>query len=225
MKMLEVCVQGVAAAIAAEQGGADRVELCERLEVGGVTPSAGAIAVACRRLEIPVHVLVRPREGDFCPDLAEFEAMEHDVALARQLGAAGVVIGLLNPDRTIDGPRTKRLASLARPLSVTFHKAFDETPDPDAALETLCDLGIERILTSGQATTAREGLACLASLHARAAGRIVILAAGQLRAADLPPLRAAGLTEFHAGSAATRHGRTDPDAVRALRSALDRAGC
>ena len=139
--MVEICVGDLESALAAEQGGADRVELCDNLSVGGTTPSAGTIAEACRRLTIPVHVLIRPRAGDFVPSPAELAAMRFDIEMARTLGAAGVVFGVLRPDATIDRDQTAALVELARPMSVTFHKAFDQMPDPERALETLIDPG------------------------------------------------------------------------------------
>ena len=126
-----------------------RVELCDNLAVGGTTPSAGTIAEACRRLAIPVHVLIRPRGGDFLASEAELAAMRHDIETARRLGAAGVVLGLLGRMGPIDRDRTASLVELARPLSVTFHKAFDQTRDPDEALDALIGLGIDRVLSSG----------------------------------------------------------------------------
>ena len=128
--MVEICVGDLESALAAEQGGADRVELCDHLSVGGTTPSAGMIAEACRRLTIPVHVLIRPRAGDFVPSPAELATMRFDIEMARTLGAAGVVFGVLRPDATIDRDQTAALIELARPMSVTFHKAFDQTPEP-----------------------------------------------------------------------------------------------
>ena len=214
--LVEICVEGVAAALAAGRGGADRVELCENLAVGGVTPGPGAIAVACRSLSIPVHVLVRPRGGDSVPDAAEFDAMRHDVVAARDLGAAGVVIGVLTREGDLDLDRTARLVEAARPLSVTFHRAFDEVRDPHAALAGLIALGVDRVLTSGAAPTARAGLPRLAGLSAAAGDRITVLAAGRVAAADLPDLAAAGLREVHAGSSAQAAGRTDPAKVRGL---------
>src|SRR3954447_3679785 len=132
--VVEICVQGIESALAAQAGGADRIELCEDLAIGGVTPSAGTIAVACRRLAIPVHVLIRPRGGDFTYTEAEYEVMRHDVEVAKSLGAAGVVIGLLDPARAIDRERTARLIEAARPLCITLHKAFDHAADSIEAL-------------------------------------------------------------------------------------------
>lgn len=216
---LEVCLQGIDSVLAAEEGGADRIELCEHLAVGGVTPSAGIIAVACQRLSIPVHVLIRPREGDFLYNEAELAVIERDIATARSLGASGVVLGFLRSDGTIDRPQTARMIAIARPMSVTFHKAFDETVDPGQALEDLAALGVDRVLTSGQAPTAREGRAQLAALSGQAAGRVIVMAGGRITEHDLPALVEAGLDEIHVGSAARTGGRTDPARVRRLREA------
>jgi copper homeostasis protein len=213
---VEVCVQGVASALAAEMGGADRVELCEDLAVGGVTPSAGAIAVTCSRLTIPVHVLIRPRAGDFAYEGDEYEVMCRDVEAARELGARGVVTGVLSARNTLDHRRTARLVAIARPMTVTFHRAFDEVPDVFETLDALIELGVERVLTSGSAPSARQGLYLLSRLQEHAGDRIVILAGGRVRLDDLQALASAGLREVHCGSAAGPAGRTDPDRVAQL---------
>jgi copper homeostasis protein len=178
--ILEACVDSVESAIAAQAGGAHRIELCEDLLEGGTTPSAGMIEVCRERLHIPVHVLIRPRGGDFVYSDVEIEVMQRDIALARRLGAKGVVFGALHADGTVDIERTRALLGVSRPLSVTFHRAFDFTPDADAALDSLIGLGIDRVLTSGQAPMAVEGISTLARLVTRASGRIHILAAGGL---------------------------------------------
>ncbi|QDV33917.1 copper homeostasis protein CutC [Tautonia plasticadhaerens] len=216
---VEICVEGLGSALAAGEGGADRVELCEDLAVGGVTPSAGAIEVACRRLAIPVQVLIRPRGGDFDYSEAEFEAMRLDIALARDRGASGVVLGVLRPDGRVDEPRNAALIREARPMSVTFHRAFDEVPDPMAALDTLIGLGVDRVLTSGRADSARSGVKTLRALVSRSAGRLAVLGGGRVTIEAIPDLIGAGLSEIHVGSAACRGGRTDPDLVRRIVSA------
>jgi copper homeostasis protein len=203
--MIEICVGDLESALAAEQGGADRVELCDNLSVGGTTPSAGVIAEACRRLTIPIHVLIRPRGGDFVYSSAELAAMRFDIEVARTLGAAGVVLGLLRPDATIDRDQTAALVELARPMSVTFHKAFDQTPDPEATLETLVDLGVDRMLTSGGRLTALEGMDMLKRLVEQARDRIGILAGGRLSADNLGTIiTSTGVPEVHLGSAVSR---------------------
>jgi len=176
--MLEACVDSVESALSAQAGGADRVELCDNLLEGGTTPSAGLIALCCARLRIPVHVLIRPRGGDFVYSDLDLDVMRRDIAVARQHGAQGVVFGILLPNGAIDVPRTRSLIAAARPLRVTFHRAFDFTADPDQALDDLITLGVDRLLTSGQAATALEGIGMLARLVRRAAGRIAIAAGG-----------------------------------------------
>jgi copper homeostasis protein len=172
---LEICVDSVESAMAAQEGGANRVELCDNLIEGGTTPSAGTIALARRQLEIDLNVIIRPRGGDFCYSALEFEVMQYDIEQAKQVGANGVVIGLLKPDGTVDAERTRQLVQLARPLSVTFHRAFDMTRDPAAALETLISLGLDRVLTTGQEASALEGLDLITALVQQAAGRIIVM--------------------------------------------------
>jgi copper homeostasis protein len=202
---VEICVGDVASALAAAAGGAHRIELCDNLAVGGTTPSAGTIAESCRRLKIPVHVLIRPRAGDFFYSEPEIAVMRHDIEVAKALGAAGVVLGVLTPEGTIDRNRTQDLIALARPLYITFHKAFDQTPAPLEALVTLIEMGVERVLTSGGRPTALEGVEMLAQLVDRARGRITIMAGGRLDIANLETvIRHGQITELHLGSAASR---------------------
>jgi copper homeostasis protein len=213
---VEICVEGAVAAVAASQGGADRVELCSHLAVGGVTPSAGAIAVACAQLTIPVHVLVRPRGGDFVVSPLERAEMRHDILTCKRLGAAGVVLGGLTPEGTVDRHVVAEHLEIARPMSVTFHRAFDVVRDPLEALEALIELGVDRILTSGRGRPAREALPLLQTLVERAHGRLIVLAGGSVAMADLGPLAQAGLSEVHIGSAAFRDDKTDVEKVREL---------
>jgi copper homeostasis protein len=202
---VEICVGDLESALAAEQGGADRIELCDNLSVGGTTPSAGTIAVACRRLKIPVHVLIRPRAGDFIPSQPELDAMRFDIDTARSLGASGVVFGLLRPNATIDEECTAELIALARPMTVTFHKAFDQTPNLEQALDSLIALGVDRVLTSGGITTAVEGIDTLKRLVERSHGRIKILVGGRLSADNLTTIIAhTRAQEVHFGSAVAR---------------------
>ena len=203
--LLEVCVDSAADAVAAARGGADRVELCSGLIAGGLTPGPGTILVARRRLEIAMMVMVRPRGGDFLYDALEFEVMQQDVRAAKAAGADGVVFGLLNPDGTIDEERTARLTELARPLQVTFHRAFDMTRDPFEALETLAALGVDRVLTSGQETSVAAGLGLLADLVARAAERIVVMPGCGIRTHNVRQVLAVtGAREIHFTAEATR---------------------
>ncbi len=175
---VEACVDSIESALAAEAGGADRLELCDNLAEGGTTPSAGTIAVCRELVGIPLFVLVRARGGSFVYSAAEVEAMARDVALCRELRADGVVIGALRPDGAIDLDATRFLIAAARPMAVTFHRAFDVCRDPAAALDELIGLGVERVLTSGQQASAIDGAVLIGQLVQRAAGRIGILAGG-----------------------------------------------
>jgi copper homeostasis protein len=171
----EICVDSVAGVRAARAAGAHRVELCANLLEGGTTPSRGMIRNARAIAGIGLHVIIRPRGGDFLYDEDEFEIMAADIDAAKAEGADGVVIGLLSAEGSIDTPRTRELISAARPLSVTFHRAFDMTRDPFAAMETLIDLGINRVLTSGQEASVLEGLPLIADLIRRAGDRIIVM--------------------------------------------------
>jgi copper homeostasis protein len=173
--LLEAVVDSVEAAIAAQEGGADRVELCANLLEGGTTPSAGAIQLTRQRLDIDVNVMIRPRGGDFCYSDVEFEVMKLNVELAKQMGTNGVVFGILRADGSVDRERAGVLVELARPLSVTFHRAFDMSRDPFEALEDLIELRIDRILTSGQENAVLEGLDLITELVRKAGGRIIVM--------------------------------------------------
>lgn len=194
----EACCTSLEAVLAAERTGARRIELCERLEVGGVTPSETLLRAVLAATHLPVNVLVRPRGGDFVYDAAEEAQMLADIRLCRALGANGVVIGALTPDGAVDLPLMRRLVAAARPLSVTFHRAFDESADPAVALEQVIALGCERLLSSGHAPDAFAGRETLGALVRQAAGRIVVMAGCGVRPANLVEIaRASGAPEFH----------------------------
>lgn len=195
----EVCANGVESCIAAQEGGADRVELCAGIPEGGTTPSYGEIKVARRVLTgTRLHVIIRPRGGDFLYSPLEVERMEEDIRICRELGADGVVIGCLLADGSIDTCATARLARAADGMSVTFHRAFDRCADPRLALEQLVGLGIDRILTSGQQPTAMQGAALLGELSTLAAGRIVIMAGCGVNEQNIRRIHElTGVTEFH----------------------------
>jgi copper homeostasis protein len=176
--IFEICVDSFEGVRAARAAGATRVELCASLLEGGITPSRGMIRQARTVPGIKLHVIIRPRGGDFLYNDAEFAAMASDIETAKAEGADGVVIGQLTADGFVDVAHTRELMTLARPMAVTFHRAFDMTPDPFAALETLVDLGIDRILTSGQEASVLEGLPMIAELVKRAGDRIVIIPGG-----------------------------------------------
>lgn len=200
--LVEACVESLEAAVAAALGGggAQRIELCASLSVGGTSPATATLAACLSQLAIPVFVMVRPRAGDFCYSAAEHSAMLDEIKRVKDAGAQGIVTGTLGPDGTIDKTRTGELVAAARPLPVTFHRAFDECPDPAQALETLIALGVTRVLTSGGggAATAPEGAATIARLVRLAAGRIGILAGGGITGSNVAALvRATGVREVH----------------------------
>jgi copper homeostasis protein len=196
--IFEICVEGVDGAVAAQLGGGDRIELCASLVEGGITPSLGTVRATLSAVSKPVHAMVRPRGGDFLYSALEFESMLDDVAVLRDAGVAGVVFGCLTADGRVDEDRTRALTLRARPLSVTFHRAFDMADDPGDALEALIRCGVDRVLTSGQALTALAGLATLRRLATQAAGRIVVMGCGALRPDNVGTVvRETGLTELH----------------------------
>ncbi len=183
--VLEICVESVDHAVAAERGCADRVELCSDLSCGGVTPSAGLMRTARSQVRIPIHVLIRPRPGNFCYSHSEFEIMRNDVLAAKHFGIDGVVFGLLHENTLVDVERTKALVELARPLPVTFHRAFDLSENPEAALEEVIQTGASRILTSGGKARATEALLTLARLVQAAGERIVLMPCGGINSENI----------------------------------------
>lgn len=198
---LEICLSGIDSAVAAQSGGAHRVELCDNLIEGGTTPSQGMIDLVRDKLEIDIMVMIRPRGGDFLYTDLEFEAMRRDVKLMHQHHVTGVVFGMLKPDGTIDQDRTAELIDLARPMQVTFHRAFDMTRDPHEALDTLLAAGVDRVLTSGQAPTAMQGLPLIAELQQRAGDGLIIMPAVEVTAANARHIvQTANLREIHIGS-------------------------
>jgi copper homeostasis protein len=195
---LEVCVESVESAIAAERGGAHRIELCSNLANGGITPSAGLIAAVRQAVRVPVHVMIRPRGADFCYTEYEFQAMRRDILMAKQLRCDAIVFGALDPDGNIDTHHTQQLVGLSAPLPVTFHRAFDMSADLFASLKALQDTGVSRVLSSGGKQTAPEGAETLQALIS-AAGKLTIIAGSGIdegNVADL--LRRTGVREIHA---------------------------
>ncbi len=162
--LIEVCVDSVASAIAAERGGAQRIELCSDLLEGGVTPSLGLLGVVRSKVSIALHPIIRPRPGDFCYSDAEFDSMQRDIEIAKSEGADGVVLGILEREGTVDVGRTRELIELARPLSVTFHRAFDMSEDLFRALDDVCATGADRLLTSGGEQECLQGVDTVAEL-------------------------------------------------------------
>lgn len=195
----EICANGVESCVAAQDGGADRVELCAGIPEGGTTPSYGEIKVARRLLRSTrLHVIIRPRGGDFVYNELEAERMLEDIAVCRQLGVDGVVFGCLNADGTVDETLCRRLLDACGGLSVTFHRAFDRCRNPETALLRLADMGFDRVLTSGQQPTALQGTALLARLQKLAAGRIALLAGCGVNEDNIASIYAqTGIREYH----------------------------
>ncbi|GGI26426.1 copper homeostasis protein CutC [Pedobacter mendelii] len=201
---LEICANGYESALAAQIGGAKRVEFCDNLAEGGTTPSYGQIALAKKNLNIEVWPIIRPRGGDFLYSDIEFELIKEDIKICKSLICDGIVIGILQSNGSIDKARCARLVELAKPLPVAFHRAFDMTNDIEKALEDLIDLGIVRVLSSGGANSAIEGVETLAKLIKQANGRISIMPGAGINENNIQELiDKTGATEFHASAKAS----------------------
>ena len=201
MKILEICAGSVESAIAARDGGAQRIELCAALEVGGVTPSAGLIAEARKVEGLVLNVIIRPRGGDFLYNEYEIACMEEDIRTCKKLRADGIVIGALTAEGDIDTDTCKRLIASAENMRVTFHRAFDMCRNPQKALETLIEIGCHRVLTSGQAATAEAGIPLLTELVKQADGRIIIMPGCGVNSNNAKMiLQATGAKEIHASA-------------------------
>ena len=198
--LLEISVDGVEKAIAAERGGADRIELCADLSVGGLTPRRELLRSVRGTVHLPIYSMIRPRAGNFVYSDSEFAEMERSIAVAAECGMDGVVLGVLQKGFKMDVGRTRRLVDLARPLPVTFHRAFDECSDLRKALKAVIQTGAARVLTSGGAKTALEGAAKLAELIAMARDRILILPGAGITHSNLAKVaEKTGAIEFHSG--------------------------
>ena len=221
---IEICCGSIQSAANAKAGGAVRVELCQGLIEGGTTPSPATIDYVVRELGLKAFVLVRPRGGDFCYNELEIKTMEADVAYCKQTGAAGIVVGFLHPDGSIDTELTRRFVKLASPLPVTFHRAFDECTEPLKALEQIIECGCARILTSGCQPTAMEGAKLLQQLVIQADGRITILAGSGITPENAATLKQkTGVPEIHGSCKFTRPDgawETDREEVRKLLEVL-----
>jgi len=199
--ILEIAANSLASALAAQDGGAGRVELCTALELGGLTPSHAQIALAREHLRIPLYVLIRPRAGDFLYSDLECETMQRDIETCAALGCDGVVLGVLDADGNVDTARCRALIAAAGKLGVTFHRAFDLTRDPLTALNDLIELGCERVLTSGTQASALEGAQLIRQLVELSAGRIVVMPGAGMDAGNIGKLHEiTGASEFHASA-------------------------
>lgn len=222
--LLEVAANSLESALAAQEGGADRIELCENLGEGGCTPSYGTLALARDRLRIPLYVLIRPRGGDFVYSPTEWEVMQRDIELCVQLGCDGVVIGGLTAQGQVDWDGCSRLVAAAGGLGVTFHRAYDCVVDPGTALEQIVGLGCERILTSGAHDDALQGAAAIADSVARARGRLSIMAGAGVTPQTLPAIASrSGAHEFHASAKTLMPGISPASAPQGLSPAYWRS--
>jgi len=203
--VLEICADSLDCAIAAERANADRIELCSDLSVGGITPSAGMMETARARLGVPIHVLIRPRPGDFVYSACEFEAMQRDIHVAKQLGMNGIAVGILDSASRIDVNRTGQLVELARPMSVTFHRAFDCSRNLEQSLERVVEIGADRILTSGPTPKAVDSLPILARLVCGSAGRIAVMPGGGITVENVEQILSATFArEIHSSVGASQ---------------------
>jgi len=193
----EICVDNFDKALQSQESGASRIELCASLIEGGITPALSLTKLVCEKLKIPVNVMIRPRAGDFLYNNTEFELMQTDIMDAKNAGAAGVVFGILNADGSIDIDRCRYLINIARPMQVTFHRAFDMTVDPFLALEEIISIGADILLTSGQRQVAEDGLELIRELVKRSNNRIQVMAGGGVNAVNVLLLHEAGVRSFH----------------------------
>jgi len=199
--ILEIAVFSVQSALDAIQAGAHRIELCENPNEGGTTPSYGSLVAMSKQQTVPVFPIIRPRGGDFLYTDTEFQIMKQDVIVAKKLGFKGVVIGLLNSDGSIDKIRTAELFSLAKPMQVSFHRAFDRCIDPMQGLEDIIETGCHRILTSGQVPNVANALPLIKQLVVQANGRIIIMPGSGVRANNINEiLQQTGVLEIHSSA-------------------------
>ncbi len=204
-KIIEICLESAQSVIAAEKGGADRVELCSDLFEGGLSPSIGTVRTAKRYTSIPINAMVRPRGGDFCYSDIEFEVMKEEVRAFKEEGVNAIVFGILRPDGTVDMERSSEIIELSRPLPVTFHRAFDMTRDLSASLEDLIALGVDRVLTSGGEATAIEGADTLMALIEMAGDRIVVMPGSGIKERNIRKLDSiVNAREYHMSLSSSR---------------------
>lgn len=200
---IEICANSYQSALNAHLAGADRIELCSELSIGGITPSMGMLQQVVQDINIVIHVLIRPRSGDFCYSKQEFEIMKKDIEICKSLGIKGIVSGVLLNNHEIDINRTKELIEISKPLSFTFHRAFDCIKNPMEGLQALIDLKVDRVLTSGQKVKAIDGLPLLQLLLKHANNEIIILPGSGINSSTIQVFQASGFQEIHT-SASTK---------------------
>ena len=206
--ILEICANSYQSAVNAEIASAHRIELCSEISVGGITPSLGLLKKVLQSLTIPVHVLIRPRSGNFTYSDKEFEIMKENIRLCKDLGCAGIVSGVLHEDNTIDIKRTKELIELSKPMSFTFHRAFDVVSKPKEALLQLIALGVHRLLTSGQEEKAEDGIDLLLELQKIAEDKLTILPGSGINSENCIHFKNNGFTEIHSSASKIISNRT-----------------
>lgn len=198
--LLEICANSYQSAINAQIAGAHRIELCSEISVGGITPSYGLIKRVMTDINIPVHVLIRPRSGNFTYSNEEFEMMKENILICKKLGCKGIVSGVLYTDNTIDIERTQELMTLTNPLSFTFHRAFDMVPVPTEAIHELIAMGVDRVLTSGQKDTAIEGLDLIIKLQEIAKNKLIVMPGSGINYKNCNLFKKAGCKEIHSSA-------------------------
>lgn len=197
--LLEICCYSLECGLEAEQSGADRIELCSAPKEGGLTPSFGVLKQVRSQVKIPVHPIIRPRGGDFCYSESEFISMLEDIQLVKDLGFPGLVIGMLKPDGHIDIPRMRQVMAICEDMSVTFHRAFDMCCDPIQASRELGELGVARILTSGQCASAEQGISLIKELNRQFKTPIIMAGAG-VRLSNVQLFIDQGIEEIHSSA-------------------------
>lgn len=210
--LVEVCANSVESAINAERAGADRIELCSELAVGGITPSYGLLKTVKERISIPIHVLIRPRSGDFTYSDVEFKVMLEDIALCRKMGVEGIVSGVLHTDFTLDVARTAALMKAAQGMKFTFHRAFDWVKNPKKTMETLADLKVDYVLTSGQGKSALEGMDLLRDLK-RLFPNVAIIPGSGINEGNVRSFLEAGFEAIHLSGTKFRQSLAAPPPI------------
>lgn len=206
---VEICANSYQSAMNAEKAGAHRIELCSELAVGGITPSYGLLKKVIQNISIPVHVLIRPRNGDFTYSNEEFEIMKLDIEFCKQIGCDGIVSGVLNSDNSLDSKRTKELIELSKPLNFTFHRAFDVVENPKETLRELNEMGVQRILTSGQKEKAIEGIHLLKELQNIAHNKLIIMPGSGINSKNCNQFKTAGFKEIHTSASKVIDNKSD----------------